>query len=152
MTKDKTLIDDLNKIFSSNEDKRINVVATSCAGKSTLLKYFENAIDMDEALFPLLTKEESDYVCSYPWTESIGLCMDNLARTKLSITPGHPLFSTVILDADIIVFLHIDDAELKSRCLKRKSNFENCLSMQSKIEEELKNYKEKVIKLEIKGD
>lgn len=37
MTKDKTLIDDLNKIFSSNEDKRINVVATSCAGKSTLL-------------------------------------------------------------------------------------------------------------------
>lgn len=75
--------------------------------------------------------------------------MDNLARTKLSITPGHPLFSAVILDADIIVFLHIDDEELKSRCLKRKSNFENCLS---KIEEELNNYKEKVIKLEIKGD
>lgn len=78
--------------------------------------------------------------------------MDNLARTKLHIIPGHPLFGTVILDADLIVFLHISEEELKPRCLKRKANFGNCSNMQAKIEKELKYYKNKVIKLEIEGD
>lgn len=54
---DDDLIDGLDKIFEENKDKRICVVATSCAGKSTLLKFFEDAKDMDEELFPLLTKE-----------------------------------------------------------------------------------------------
>lgn len=150
--KDGSLLDSLNKIFEENKDKRICVVATSCAGKSTLMNFFECAQDMDDILFPLLTKEERDYVCGYPWTETIGEYMDNLAKTKLHITPGMPLFGTVILDADIIVFLHINKDELKSRCSKRKANFENCLSMQNRIEDELKQYKDKVIKLELKGE
>ncbi len=150
--KDCYLIDSLNRIFEENRNKRICVVATSCAGKSTLLHSFKEALDMDDELYPLLTKEESDYVCGYPWTEEIGDFMDNLAKSKLKIVPGHPLFGTVVLDADIIAFLHIDEKILKSRCLKRKANFKNSLNMQRKIEEDLERYKDKVIKLEMSDD
>lgn len=150
--KDESLLNELNNIFKDNKDKRICVVATSCAGKSTLLKYFECAKDMDDELYPLLTKEESEYICQEPWTETIGEYVDALTKTKLHIKPGQPLFGTVILDADIIVFLHINAEELKLRCKKREANFENCLNMQNQIEEELRQYKDKVIKLEMKGE
>lgn len=150
--KDGSLLDTLNKIFEENRDKRICVVATSCAGKTTLLNFFEYAKDMDDELYPLLTKEESDYICQEPWTEEVGEYVDNLTKTKLHIKPGQPLFGTVVLDADIIVFLHINEEELKVRCQKREANLENCLSMQNKIEEELEQYKDKVIRLEMKGE
>jgi len=142
----------LNRIFEENRNKRICVVATSCAGESTILHSFKEALDMDDELFPLLTKDESDYVCGYPWTEDIGKFMDNLAKSKLNIIPGHPLFGTVVLDADIIVFLHIDEKILKSRCLKRKVSLENSLNMQRKIEEDLRRYEDKVIILEMSDD
>ena len=135
--KDGSILDSLNKIFEENKDKRICVVATSCAGKTTLLNFFEYAKDMDDELYPLLTKEESEYICQERWTEEVGEYVDNLTRTKLHIKPGQPLFGTVVLDADIIVFLHINEDELKIRCQKRETNLENCLNMQNAIEEEL---------------
>ena len=147
--KDGSILDSLNKIFTANKKQRICVIATSCAGKSTLVKYFPDALDMDEALFPLLTKEETDYVCQDIWTEEIGLFMDNLAKTKLQIKAGHPIFSTVLLDADLIVFLHINDLKLKERCQKRGSSFAECKNMQNKIEKELELCQKKVIKLEM---
>lgn len=150
--KDESLLSELNNIFEDNKDKRICVVATSCAGKSTLLKYLKCAKDMDDELYPLLTEEESEYICQEPWTEAIGEYVDALTKTKLNIKPGQPLFGTVILDADIIVFLHINEEELKFRCQKRETNFANCLNMQNQIEEELRQYKDKVIKLEMKGE
>lgn len=57
---------ELNKIFESNKDKRICVIGTSCIGKSTLLKELRNCYDMDDLLFPLLSKEETEYVCRQP--------------------------------------------------------------------------------------
>lgn len=142
-------INSLNTIFTNNQEKRICVVATSCAGKSTLLKKLPNCLDMDDILFPLLTKEEIDYVCSPKWTEEIGLFMDNLAKTKIKIKPGNPVFGTVILDADLIIFLHINDELLKKRCETRKSNFLDSKNMQDKIIIELKNIKKEIIKIEM---
>lgn len=144
----KKIIDDLKKIFEENQDKRICVVATSCAGKSTLVNSFSYALDMDKELFPLLTKEESDYVCQ-EWTEEIGTFMDNLARIKLKIKPKHPIFATVILDADLIVFLHISEDILKERCNKRGADFIGCWKMQEKIKAELQKCKQEIIILEL---
>lgn len=40
---------------------------------------------MNKVIFPLLTKEESDYVCQTPWTKEIGKKMTYFVRTKLTI-------------------------------------------------------------------
>ena len=69
----------IKKIFTTNTEKRICVVGSSCVGKSTLLSYLPEAIDMDDLLFgnkqkgikPLLTQQERDYVCG-TWTPEVG--------------------------------------------------------------------------------
>ncbi len=61
-------IEQLKEIFNNNTDKRILVIGTTCTGKSTLIKNLGIGLDMDKVIFPLLTKEESDYVCQTPWT------------------------------------------------------------------------------------
>lgn len=93
---------------------------------------------MDKEIFPLLTKEETEYVCKTPWTEEIGATMDKLVRTKLKTIPGNPLFGTVLLDCDLIVYLHINDELLQKRTKKRNADFINAKNMQKKIEEEIK--------------
>lgn len=140
---------ELKKIFDENKDKRICVVGTTCTGKTTLINKLNIGCDMDELIFPLLSKEERDYVCGDPWTKEIGETMDRLVRERVVITPGIPLFGTVILDADLIVYLHISDELLNVRCEKRKANFINAKGMQAKIEEEIKTLNVKVITLEV---
>lgn len=135
--KNNTLIDNLRKIFENNEDKRICVIGTSCTGKTTLVNIFENAKDMDKIIFPLLSKEETDYVCQTPWTEEVCKTMDELMRTKVKISPGNPLFGTVLLDCDLIVYLHINDELLLERTKMRNVSFENAKNMQLKLEKEI---------------
>ena len=131
-------IEELSKIFEENKDKRICVLGTTCTGKTYLINATNMGLDMDEEIFPLLTQEETDYVCQTPWTEEIGNKMDELVRTKLSITPGVPMFGTVLLDCDLIVYLHINDDLLLERAKLRNVDFMNAKNMQSKIEEEIK--------------
>lgn len=114
-------IDELKKIFNNNKNKRICVIGTTCIGKSTLLEYLPECYDMDEIIFPLLTEEETNIVCSTPWTKEIGEYMDKLAKEKIIIECGHPVFGTVLLDADLIVLLTIDDNKLK-----RAYTFKKC--------------------------
>ena len=78
-------IEELKEIFNNNKDKRILVIGTTCTGKSTLIKNLGMGLDMDKVIFPLLTKEESDYVCQTPWTKEIGEKMTYLVKTKLKI-------------------------------------------------------------------
>lgn len=68
-------IEALQRILNENNDNRVIVVGTTCTGKSTLLKNIKDAQDMDDIIFPLLTKEEKDYVCQPTWTEEIGKTM-----------------------------------------------------------------------------
>ena len=53
LTKEKppTAVEKISHIFSSNAEKRICVVGASCVGKSTLLRYLPEAVDMDDLLF-----------------------------------------------------------------------------------------------------
>lgn len=131
-------IEQLIEIFEENKYKRICVLGTTCTGKTTLINATNMGLDMDKEIFPLLTQEETDYVCQTPWTEEIGNKMDELVRTKLSINPGTPMFGTVLLDCDLIVYLHINDDLLLERTKLRNTDFSNAKNMQQKIEEEIK--------------
>lgn len=129
--------DDLLRIFSENNDKRICVLGTTCTGKSTLINKLKIGEDMDKLIFPLLTQEEIDYVCKSPWTEEVGKKMDELVRTKITIKPGIPLFGTVLLSCDLIVYLHISDELLLERTALRNAEFRTAKDMQIKIEQEI---------------
>lgn len=132
-------IDNLVAIFNENSNKRICVLGTTCTGKTTLINESNIGLDMDKEIFPLLTQEETDYVCSTPWTEEIGNKMNELVRSKLSIKPGTPMFGTVLVDCDLIIYLHISDELLFERTKLRNADFINAKNMQKKIEDEIKN-------------
>lgn len=134
-----TTIDELRKVFNANKDKKICVIGTTCIGKSTILEYLPECYDMDEILFPLLTEEETNIVCATPWTEEIGEYMNKLAKEKIKIECGHPVFGTVLLDAELIILLTIDDKKLKERTRLREASFESSLRMQEAIIEEVTN-------------
>ncbi|MBR3117169.1 MAG: hypothetical protein IKF36_04770 [Bacilli bacterium] len=142
-------IEELNQIFENNKNKRICVLGTTCTGKSTLINELETGVDMDKEIFPLLTKEEKDYVCQTPWSEEIGEKMDELVRTKLTIKPGVPMFGTVLLDCDLIVYLHISDELLEERTKLRNADFEDAKNMQLKIEDEIDKSTIEAVKIEI---
>ena len=131
------MIEKLKNILENNKDKRICILGTTCTGKSTLINNLNMGLDMDDEIFPLLTKEETDYVCSTPWTEEIGNTMDRLVRERLKITPGVPMLGTVLVDCDLIVYLHISDELLKERTSMRGVDYEGAKGMQQKIEEEI---------------
>ena len=65
--------------------------------------------------------------------------MDELVKEKLSIKKGNPLFGTVLLDADLIIYLHISDELLWERTKLRNVDFDDAKSMQSRIEDEIKS-------------
>ena len=144
-------IEELRQIFIDNKDKRICVLGTTCTGKTTLINESNIGVDIDEEIFPLLTEEETEYICQTPWTEEIGNKMDELVRTRLSIKPGIPMFGTVLLDCDLIIYLHITDELLLERTKSRNVDFNNAKNMQLKIEKEIKNSNIPVISIEVKG-
>ncbi len=145
-------IQKLKEIFLENKDKRICVLGTTCTGKSTIIRETNLGVDMDEEIFPLLTKEENDYVCSSPWTEEIGKKMDELVREKLTIKPGIPMFGTVLLDCDLIIYLHINDDLLLERTKSRNVDFENAKRMQVAIEKEIMESPKPTLYIEVKDD
>lgn len=145
-------IEQLIEIFEENKYKRICVLGTTCTGKTTLINATNMGLDMDKEIFPLLTQEETDYVCQTPWTEEIGNKMDELVRTKLSINPGTPMFGTVLLDCDLIVYLHINDDLLLERTKLRNTDFSNAKNMQQKIEEEIKKSNIPIIYVEVQNE
>lgn len=143
------IINILIDIFDKNMEKRIVVLGTSCTGKTTIIKMTKIGLDMDEEIFPLLTEDEKEYVCRTPWNEEVGNYMDSLVKTKLKVTPGMPLFGTVLLKCDLIIYLHINDSLLRQRTKKRNVKFSDAKNMQSKIEEEIKKSNIECINIEI---
>lgn len=145
--KQDNLYEQVSEILEANANKRIIIVGTTCTGKSTLLGKIKGAEDMDALLFPKLTKEESDYVCSKPWTEDIGKTMIRLANEKIEVKPGKPVFGTVILDCDLIIYLRISDNLLRERTKLRNVDFSDAKDMQNQIEKEVKQSRIKTIVL-----
>jgi broad-specificity NMP kinase len=137
-TKQDKLHTQLSEILQANSDKRVIVVGTTCTGKSTLLKKIPGSEDMDEIVFPKLTKAEADYVCSEPWTEEIGRAMTRLVKERVKVEAGKPVFGTVVLDCDLIVYLKINDDLLRERTKLRNKDFNYAKNMQSQIEKGIK--------------
>lgn len=137
----------LQQIFTEHKDKRICVLATTCAGKTTLLKQLPDCLDMDKLVFPTLTKDEHDFVCQDPWTDEVGSMMNRLVRERVKIEKGHPVFGTVMIDCDIIVYLDIENKILAERATKRGAKLESVLNMKNAIEKEITKAKVPVIKL-----
>lgn len=142
-------IETLLKIFNDNNDKRICVLGTTCTGKTTLINEMQIGLDMDEEIFPLLSKKESDYICQPIWTKEIGEKMNELVRTRLSIKPNYPMFGTVLLDCDLIIYLHISDELLLERTKLRNVDFANAKNMQNEIEKEIQDSNIETITLEV---
>ena len=109
----------------------------TCTGKSTLVAHLAGARDMDTLVFPLLTQEESDYVCQTPWTPEIGETMTRLTKERVKVHAGEPVFGTVVLDADRIIHLKISDELLRERTAAREVSFDDAKNMQHHIEAEI---------------
>ncbi len=124
-------------MLAEHDYERILVLGTTCTGKSTLVERIPGTVDMDKLVFSLLTKDEADYVCQEPWTPEIGAEMTRLTKKHIQIQPGMPVFGTVLLDADTIVYLKIDEDSLRQRTEARGVNFDDARAMQRAIEASL---------------
>jgi hypothetical protein len=127
----------LQKILDMHKDERVVVVGPTCVGKTTFLENIKEADDMDELVFPQLTKEESDYACNTPWTPEVGEAMTKLTKEHVIVEAGRPVFGTVVLDADLAIYLKISDDLLRERTLLRVASFDDAKNMQKQIESEL---------------
>lgn len=143
------IIPKLQKTLEKYKDKRVVVIGTTCTGKSTFAKQIRNAKDMDEFIFPLLSKEEKESVCKKPWTKEIGKIMTQLTKARVNVKKGHPFFGTILLDCDLIIDLEISDNLLKERCKKRNAEFVDAKNMQKMILKEIKKSNLPVIKVKI---
>ena len=143
-------IEEIALILDQNIDKRICVVGTSCTGKTTYLEHSKNGLDMDKVIFPLLSEKEKAYICQTPWTPKIGETMNKLVKEQIKIKRGQPVFGTVIIDCDMLVYLNISDNLLEERTINRKVNYADAKNMKNSIEKELKNLKIPVIIIEVK--
>ncbi len=130
-------INQLTEILRIHKNKRIILIGTTCTGKSSFLKKIKDAQDMDDLIFPLLTKKEEEIVCQTPWTPKIGKIMTKLVKEKVKVKKGHPLFGTVVLDCEVIIYLHISDKLLKERTKKRNVSFIDAKNMQEQIEKDI---------------
>lgn len=129
----------LSEVLAQHKNLRVVVVGPTCCGKSTLAERIPGAVDMDKVLFPLLSDEEVAYVCQKPWTPEIGRTMVGLARERLQIEPGRPVFGTMVLDADVIIYLRASDELLATRAAKRGANLRDVLGMKQQIEDSVAN-------------
>jgi len=89
---------------------------------------------MDEALWPTLSREEESYICQKPWTNDIGKFTNKLVKERVDIKSGHPFFSLILLDCDVIVYLGISDEMLQKHCQERNASFEDAKNIKYAIE------------------
>lgn len=75
-----------------------------------------------------------------------------MVKEKIKVQKGKPLFGTVVLDCDLIIFLEIDDKLLKERTEKRKAKFESAKDMQKMIKQEITDSKISSITFKIDGE
>lgn len=129
--------DRLRDVLNEYSDRRVVVLGTTCTGKTTFLENITEASDMDMLIFPQLTVDERDFVNQTPWTPEIGEVMTRLTKQRVKIEAGRPVFGTVVLEADLIIYLAISDKLLRERVAMRGSSFDDAKNMQQQIESEI---------------
>ena len=138
-TSAKETINALNAIFQKHINDRICVLGTTCCGKSTLQEQIPSTLDMDAVLWPQLTKDEEAYICQKPWTRKIGDFTRKIVKERVTIKAGQPIFSLILLDCEVIVYLDISDELLADHCKKRGSAFQDAKNVKDAIENALNN-------------
>lgn len=125
----------LRSVLLHHSHERVGVLGAPCSGKSTLVGWIEGALDMDDVLFPQLSAGEKDFVFQKPWTPAVGLEMTRLARQRLTVQAGAPVFATVLLDVDFIVHLQVSDELLRRRIMRtvRPQPFALCKGIQEQL-------------------
>jgi len=136
-------INTLSAIFEKHKNERICVLSTTCVGKTTMIEKMPNWVDVDILLGERMTAEEIAFCGQVPWTEEIGKVYDKIMRERIKVEPGHPLFCSVILDCEVVVYIDISDKILKAHCEKRGVDFNYALQMKNEIEKDWNNHKEK---------
>lgn len=136
-------INTLTAIFEKHENERICVLATTCCGKTTLRRQIPGCVDLDDELWPQLTKEEADFICQKPWTPEIGDFIDRLVYERITAKAGHPLFTTIIVDCDVVVYLDISDELLAAHCEMRGNDFADAKNVKQAVEEDWNVHREK---------
>ena len=137
-------VEKMKKLFADNIEKRICVVGASCVGKSTLLGYLPEAVDMDDLLFgnkqkgivPLLTQKEIDYMCG-PWTPEVGQFMTRKSHELIKIEAGYPVFGTIVFPSDLVVEITVPDNILRERIRRRNTDEKDVFNMKAQIESEI---------------
>ena len=142
----------LRQIFDENHDKRILVLGTTCAGKTTLVQSFPESRDMDVICWALRPKELVDFMDKGPWTEETteawGKHVENMTRV-VEIEPGHPLFAGAMFKGDMIVYLNVSEKTLRERTKKRGMEYESAQGYNNQIKEMLKTTELPVIVINI---
>ena len=138
-------INTLKVIFEKHKEERVCVIGTICAGKTTLLKQLSqyNCEDLDAVLWPNLLEEETAFLSQTPWTEEMGAEIDRLVYKYVKVKPGHPLFTSVIVDCEAVIYLDISDDLLAEHCKKRGENFMDAKNIKEAIEGDWNNHKAK---------
>lgn len=137
----KETINTLNAIFEKHKNERIYVLATICCGKTTLIEKIPNCVDMDTIAFLNMTDEEAALISQTPWTKEVGDAVDRLVYKNVKIQPGHPVFGTVIVDCEVVVYLDISDELLAKHCEKRDASFTDAKNIKRAIEKDWINHK-----------
>lgn len=142
MTDTKGLADALalQCVLLKHTDQRVAILGPPCVGKSTILRHIPEALDMDAILFPQLSPEEKQMVFRKPWSPFVGTEMKRLACSKIFVSPGHPVFATVVIKVDFIIYLKIDDSLLQRRVVlrqDRQQSFEDVKGIQRQLEADI---------------
>lgn len=138
----------LKAIFEKHKDERVCVIGTPCVGKSTLLNQLPeyNCEDLDEVLWPFIPKEEMklfNELAKEPWTIEFSNEIDRLVYKYSRVKPGCPLFTSVIVDCEAVVYLDISDELLAEHCKKRGDSFTDTKNIKEAIEGDWNNHKAK---------
>ena len=138
---DHDTIQKLRQIFDKNSDKRILVLGTMCAGKTTLIKSLPECLDQDEICWALLPNELEEKLSKGSWTQEMIESWNQHVEdaTKIvEIEAGQPLFAGSVFKSDLIVYLNISEKTLRERAKKRSIAYEAASSYNNKIKEMLK--------------
>lgn len=136
-------INALNAIFEKHKMDRICVLGTTCCGKSTLKAQIPGTVDIDEELWPQLTKDEEVFISQKPWTREIGAFTRKIVKERVNVKAGQPLFTLILLDCEVIVYLDISDELLAEHCKKRGSVFQDAKNVKNAIEDTWNSQREK---------
>ena len=149
---DHDVIQKLRQIFNENRDKRILVLGTTCAGKSTLVKCMPECLDQDDICWALLPKELEEKLSKGSWTGEMikawNTHVEN-ATQIVEIKAGRPLFAGSIFKSDIIIYMNISEKILRERTKKRSIAYEAASNYNEVIKEKLKSIDIPVIVIDI---